>query len=126
MLCQPLLGAGADINAAPSKGKLDYRRVDKGLTSLTAAVKSGSRHLVEFMLESGADPNDLRGAKSATEQACMPEYTPMVRMLLAAGADPTQDSCIVVAIELQHYELIQELMTAEADLSKFSSTRDPL
>ena len=75
-----LAGKGADINAAATNGS--------GYNSMTAAVTAGHTAIVQWLLESGADPNYRYG----------PGYTPLLsaaanghleiaKLLLAHGAE---------------------------------------
>jgi ankyrin repeat protein len=75
---QLLVTAGANVNDQDAWG----------VSVVTLAAHSGFRDLVEFLLEKGADPNRSAAGFSALHEAIMRRDEPLVRTLLAHGADP--------------------------------------
>lgn len=73
-----LVAAGANVND----------RDAWGISATVLAAFSGYRDLVEFFLAKGADPNAAEAGFSALHEAILRRDEPMVRSLLAAGADP--------------------------------------
>ena len=59
-----------------------------GVSVVTLAAHSGFRDLVEFLLDTGADPNRSAAGFTALHEAIMRRDEPLVRTLLAHGADP--------------------------------------
>jgi ankyrin repeat protein len=113
-LCQVLMMAGADLNAAPAESRYED---EKGITTLAAAVSSNNYQLVELLLKHGAKANDERGSQTALETAARLNYTPIVRLLLA---DPRLrlGNSVIFAVENQNSELISTLLKAGADINK--------
>ena len=72
-----LVGAGADVNAESAYGL--------GATAL--AAHSNHTDVVDFLLESGANPNAINGGYSALHAAILRGNELAVRTLLAHGAD---------------------------------------
>jgi len=101
---------GADINAAATNGS--------GYNSMTAAVTAGHTAIVQWLLESGVDPNYRYG----------PGYTPLLsaaanghleiaKLLLAHGADlhaTSNDgkSALALASERNHFAVADFLRTS--------------
>jgi uncharacterized protein len=73
-----LVTAGANVNDQDAWG----------VSVVTLAAHSGFRDLVEFLLDKGADPNRSAAGFSALHEAIMRRDEPLVRTLLAHGADP--------------------------------------
>ena len=73
-----LVTAGANVNDQDAWG----------VSVVTLAAHSGFRDLVEFLLEKGADPNRSAAGFSALHEAIMRRDEPLVRTLLAHGANP--------------------------------------
>jgi ankyrin repeat protein len=72
-----LVAAGANVNDADAWG----------VSALTLAAHSGFRDLAVFLLDRGADPNAARAGFTALHAAIMRRDEPLVRALLAHGAD---------------------------------------
>ena len=73
-----LVAAGANVNDQDAWG----------ISVVTLAAHSGFLDLVEFLLEKGADPNKSAAGFTALHEAIMRRDEPLVRTLLAHGADP--------------------------------------
>lgn len=73
-----LVAAGANINDSDAWG----------VSATVLAAHSGYGGLVEFLLEKGANPNAAEAGFSGLHAAIMRRDEPMVRALLAHGADP--------------------------------------
>ena len=73
-----LVAAGADVNDQDAWG----------ISVVTLAAHSGFLDLVEFLLDKGADPNKSAAGFTALHEAIMRRDEPLVRTLLARGADP--------------------------------------
>jgi ankyrin repeat protein len=73
-----LVAAGADVNDADAWG----------ISATVLAAHSGYTGLVEFLLDSGADPNAAAAGFAALHEAIMRRDEKMVSALLAHGADP--------------------------------------
>ena len=73
-----LVAAGANINDQDAWG----------ISVVTLAAHSGFIDLVEYLLEKGADPNKSDAGFTALHEAIMRRDEPLVRTLLAHGADP--------------------------------------
>jgi ankyrin repeat protein len=73
-----LVAAGADINDADAWG----------VSATVLAAHSGYGKLVEFLLESGADPNTAAAGFTALQEAVMRRDEQLVATLLAYGANP--------------------------------------
>jgi ankyrin repeat protein len=73
-----LVAAGANVNDQDAWG----------VSVVTLAAHSGFRDLVGFLLDKGADPNRSAAGFSALHEAIMRRDEPLVRTLLAHGADP--------------------------------------
>ena len=59
-----------------------------GISVVTLAAHSGFLDLVEYLLDEGADPNTSTAGFTALHEAIMRRDDPLVRTLLAHGADP--------------------------------------
>ena len=59
-----------------------------GISVVTLAAHSGFLDLVEYLLDKGADPNTSTAGFTALHEAIMRRDDPLVRTLLAHGADP--------------------------------------
>lgn len=115
-LCQVLVKAGADPNAAPAIS--DSRRYVYVTTSLAAAVSSNNHQVVELLLKHGAEVNDKRGTRTALETAAKLNNTAITQLLLWAKADPKADDSIILAVKNRSIELISMLLQAGADINK--------
>jgi ankyrin repeat protein len=73
-----LVGAGANVNDQDARG----------VSVVVLAAHSGFRELVDFLLESGADPNSSTAGFTALHEAIMRRDEALVRTLLSRGADP--------------------------------------
>ncbi len=73
-----LLGAGADANDA----------LPDGTSALVLAAHSGNREVALALLDKGANVNDLGIGYSALHAAVLRSDLPLVKALLAHGADP--------------------------------------
>ena len=73
-----LVAAGADVNDAAAYG----------ISATVLAAHSGNVELIEFLLESGADPNAAAAGYSALHAAILHRNERAVAALLANGADP--------------------------------------
>jgi ankyrin repeat protein len=73
-----LVDAGANVNDQDAWG----------ISAVTLAAHSGYLELVEFLLDKGADPNKSEAGFTALHEAIMRRDEPLVRTLLAHGADP--------------------------------------
>ena len=73
-----LVAAGANVNDQDAWG----------ISVVTLAAHSGFLDLVEFLLDKGADPNKSDAGFTALHEAIMRRDEPLVRTLLAHGADP--------------------------------------
>ena len=73
-----LVAAGANVNDQDAWG----------ISVVTLAAHSGFLDLVEFLLDKGADPNSAAAGFTALHEAIMRRDEPLVRTLLAHGADP--------------------------------------
>ncbi len=73
-----LLGAGADANDA----------LPDGTSALVLAAQSGHRDVALALLDKGANANDLGIGYSALHAAILKSDLPLVKALLAHGADP--------------------------------------
>jgi len=73
-----LLSAGADVKDA----------LPDGTSALVLAAQSGQRDVALALLEKGADPNDMGIGYSALHAAILRSDLPLVKALLAHGADP--------------------------------------
>jgi ankyrin repeat protein len=107
-ITQLLVARGADVNA----GRVDTRRQ----SVLQHAVSLQHRHIVEFLLRSGADvnaPGDITG-RMAIAIAIHRHRTEIVHMLLASGADMNKQgpSAVVAAIEVASPELLRVVLDA--------------
>ena len=74
-----LVAAGADVNDAAAYG----------ISATVLAAHSGNVELIEFLLESGADPNAVAAGYSALHAAILHRNERAVAALLANGADPS-------------------------------------
>ena len=113
-----LAGVGKDVSAACAVGDLGLVRalladepglvlqLDSGRRSLLGyAARGGHLHLVEFLLQSGARPNqpeELAPRGHALWHACAAGRTDIAQLLLEHGADPnsapdSSDSCLGIA-----------------------------
>lgn len=104
-----LLAAGADPSA----------RVSDGRAVLDLAVRGGRPEILAMLLEAGADPNGHPGARPLIS-ACIDGTTPMVRILLAAGADPDATTAdrttpLMWAVDRGLTETVELLLEAGAD-----------
>ena len=75
-----LVAAGADVDDADAWG----------VSAVVLAAHGGHRDLLQFLLESGADPNAADAGFAALHDAVMRNDGRMVAALLAHGADPNQ------------------------------------
>ena len=73
-----LLGAGADANDS----------LPDGTSALVLAAHSGHREVALVLLDKGAKPNDLGIGYTALHAAILRSDLPLVKALLAHGADP--------------------------------------
>jgi ankyrin repeat protein len=73
-----LVAAGANVNDEDAWG----------ISVVTLAAHSGFLDLVEFLLDKGADPNRSAAGFAPLHEAIMRRDEPLVRTLLAHGADP--------------------------------------
>ena len=73
-----LVAAGANVNDQDAWG----------ISVVTLAAHSGFLDVVEFLLDKGADPNKSGAGFTALHEAIMRREEPLVRTLLAHGADP--------------------------------------
>ena len=73
-----LVTAGANVNDEDAWG----------ISVVTLAAHSGFVDLVEFLLDKGADPNRSAAGFAPLHEAIMRRDEPLVRTLLAHGADP--------------------------------------
>ena len=73
-----LVAAGANVNDQDAWG----------ISVVTLAAHSGFLDLVELLLDKGADPNKSTAGFTALHEAIMRRDEPLVRTLLAHGADP--------------------------------------
>ncbi len=73
-----LVWAGADVDAAAASGT----------SPLAVAAHSGHRALAAFLLDAGADPGAADAGYAALHAAVLRGDPPLVRALLAHGADP--------------------------------------
>jgi len=73
-----LVAAGANVNDQDAWG----------ISVVTLAAHSGFLDLVEFLLDKRADPNTSGAGFTALHEAIMRRDEPLVRTLLAHGADP--------------------------------------
>jgi ankyrin repeat protein len=73
-----LVAAGANVNDEDAWG----------ISVVTLATHSGFVDLVEFLLDKGADPNRSAAGFAPLHEAIMRRDEPLVRTLLAHGADP--------------------------------------
>ena len=73
-----LLAAGANVNDEDAWG----------ISVVTLAAHSGFADLVTFLLDKGADPNKSGAGFAPLHEAIMRRDEPLVRTLLAHGADP--------------------------------------
>ena len=73
-----LVDAGASVNDQDAWG----------ISVVTLAAHSGFLDLVEFLLDKGADPNRSAAGFAPLHEAIMRRDEPLVRTLLAHGADP--------------------------------------
>ena len=73
-----LVAAGANVNDEDAWG----------ISVVTLATHSGFVDLVEFLLDKGADPNRSAAGFAPLHEAIMRRDGPLVRTLLAHGADP--------------------------------------
>ena len=74
-----LVAAGADVNDAAAYG----------ISATVLAAHSGNVELIEFLLESGADPNAAAAGYSALHAAILHRNERAVAALLGNGADPS-------------------------------------
>jgi ankyrin repeat protein len=109
-ICQVLMDAGADPNAAPGTS---YHDKD-GATALVAALTSGNDQVVELLLKHGADVNDER-AVCALETATGLGATEMVQLILCWN--PRLGNSIIRAVERQDRMLVSTLLKAGADIN---------
>ena len=84
-----LLNAGADANSGD----------DLGRSLLIAAADSGKRMIVQLVLDHGADVNteNYEDGSTALGGAAEGGHLPIMRMLLAAGAEVTEDDMLRAA-----------------------------
>jgi ankyrin repeat protein len=73
-----LVTAGADVNDADAWG----------VSAVTLAAHSGFADLLDFLLETGADPKAMKAGFAPLHEAIMRRDGRMVASLLAHGADP--------------------------------------
>jgi ankyrin repeat protein len=73
-----LVAAGANVNDQDAWG----------VSVVALAAHSGFLDVVEFLLDKGADPNKSGAGFTALHEAIMRREEPLVRTLLAHGADP--------------------------------------
>jgi ankyrin repeat protein len=73
-----LVASGANVNDQDAWG----------ISVVTLAAHSGFLDLVEFLLDQGADPNTSAAGFTPLHEAIMRRDEPLVRTLLAHGADP--------------------------------------
>ena len=73
-----LVGAGADVDAAAASGT----------SPLVVATHSGHGALAAFLLDAGADPGAADAGYATLHAAVLRGDPPLVRALLARGADP--------------------------------------
>lgn len=127
------LGARYTISLAAAVGDLEgviqftnedpdsVRRLNSARQSpLTLAARSGYLHIVEWLLDHGADPNlpeDCAPEGRALYDACCANDLPVARLLLERGANPnagvdSSECCLTIA-EVRHGEHakpLQELL----------------
>lgn len=95
----------------------------RGEDTLRWAAQLGYRDVVEQLLASGHDPNVEQGGSSPLAMACFHRKVPIVRALLAAGANPnfraqTDTAPLVYAItsgSKRAIEMVRMLLDAGAD-----------
>ena len=73
-----LVASGANVNDHDARG----------VSVVVLAAHSGFTDVVEFLLETGADPNSSAAGFTALHEAIMRRDETLVRILLAHGADP--------------------------------------
>jgi len=109
-VAQVLIERGAPVNAVSS----GYPRG----TPLAVACDQGRPELVDLLLEMGADPNQLSRGTLPLHHAIWSDNLEAIRLLLAAGADPTLvdadgDSARAVAQREGKAEIIQMFARSE-------------
>jgi ankyrin repeat protein len=110
-ICQVLMDAGADPNAAPGTS---YNEKD-GATALVAALTSGNDQVVELLLKHGADVNDERGSQTALETATGLDDEKMLQLILCWN--PGLGNSVIHAVEKQDFMLVSTLLEAGADIN---------
>ena len=96
---------------------------DFGETPLVAAVKACNSAVVSRLLALGADANarnELDDRDSALHYACLEGDLPIVRILLAEGAEVNAQNQqkmtpLIYALQAGHVEVAQLLLSAGAD-----------
>ncbi|KAL9099788.1 MAG: hypothetical protein Q9163_004761 [Psora crenata] len=99
--------------------KFNPNAVDNfGRTPLYLAVQNGNDDLVNFLIDSGADPNCQEGLKSILDQAITSEGPSTVQLLLAKGADPNKVNGIgqtPIFVACSHPDMLRILLSYGAD-----------
>ncbi|XP_037389491.1 ankyrin repeat family A protein 2 isoform X1 [Pygocentrus nattereri] len=94
---------------------------EEGFTPLMWAAAHGQIAVVEFLLQSGADPHILaKGRESALSLACSKGYTDIVRMLIDCGVDVNEydwngGAPILYAVHGNHVRCVEILLENGAD-----------
>ncbi|MCU0917678.1 MAG: ankyrin repeat domain-containing protein, partial [Planctomycetes bacterium] len=79
--CRLLLDRGARASDTGYFGGTQH-------TALQCAAQSGHGEIVRLFLARGIGPNEKEGSESALHRACREDRLDVVKLLLAAGADP--------------------------------------
>ncbi|XP_050965475.1 ankyrin repeat family A protein 2 isoform X1 [Labeo rohita] len=94
---------------------------EEGFTPLMWAAAHGQIAVVEFLLQSGADPHLLaKGRESALSLACSKGYTDIVRMLIDCGVDVNEydwngGAPLLYAVHGNHVRCVEILLESGAD-----------
>lgn len=122
-LIAALIDAGADVNAANRLGA----------TPLYIAARSGRSDLIQQLLAAGANPNvQLTEGETPIMSASRTGATEGVRDLIASGANVNvietsrDQSALMWAAAQGHLGVVEELITAGADLEARSKVRPML
>ena len=92
-------------------------------TALSEASCQGHLHVVNFLLESGADPNSLNDTgRSPLWRAAFNGHSEVVQVLLEAGADPQYRDKVSMesAYDIASSEEVQKILVSEDVMSVIS------